>query len=124
MTPRLLSSSSIEGTNVKNITGEDIGEIKDLMIDWQSGNVAYAVLSFGGVLGFGEKLFAIPIEAFEFDTKDVDARIMLDVDKDKLENAPGFDKDNWPSTANYDFTDSVYTHYGYEPYSSRYAAAV
>ena len=124
MTPRLLSSSSIHGTNVNNLAGESVGEIKDLMIDWQSGDVAYAVLSFGGFLGLGEKLFAFPIEAFQFETEGIDAKIVLDVNKEKLENAPGFDEDNWPSSANYDFIDSVYTHYGYEPYSNRFGTRV
>ncbi len=110
-TPRLLSSSSITGTDVKNPSGENIGEIKDLMIDWSSGKVAYAVLSFGGFLGMGDKLFAIPLEAFEFDTADSNDRIVLDADKDSLENAPGFDKDNWPNSADNDFTRKVYSHY-------------
>lgn len=119
MTPNLLSSSTIAGTNVTNANGEDIGEIKDLMIDWENGTVAYAVLSFGGFLGFGEKLFAIPMEAFEFNAG-TSNRIVLNVDKEVLEDAPGFDKDNWPQSPDSAFIDSVYTHYGYEPYSSRY----
>ncbi|MEM9856003.1 MAG: PRC-barrel domain-containing protein [Bacteroidota bacterium] len=120
MTPRLLSSSSIVGTSVKNAIAEDIGEIKDLMIDWQTGNVAYAVLSFGGFMGFGEKLFVIPIEAFNFDTTDVEGRIVLNVEKEKLEDAPGFDQDNWPQHPDYEFIDSVHVYYGYEPFSTRY----
>ena len=120
MTPKLLSSSSIEGTNVKNLEGESIGEIKDLMIDWEHGSVAYAVLSFGGFMGFGEKLFAIPLESFQFNTDHLEGKIVLNVNKEQLENAPGFDKDNWPQNPDYTFIDSVHTHYGHQPYSSRY----
>lgn len=99
---------------MKNAAAEDIGEIKDLMIDWNNGTVEYAVLSFGGFLGMGDKYFAVPMEAFEFDTEDVDGRIVLNVDKDRLKDAPGFDKDNWPSHANQEFTDSIYKFYGVE----------
>ena len=108
MTPRMLSSSSIEGTNVTNPQGENIGTIKDLMIDWEHGRVGYAVLSFGGFLGMGDKYFAFPLEAFEFNTDHVDGQIVLNIDKERLKNAPGFDKDNWPQNADRTFMNDVY----------------
>lgn len=120
MTPRLLSASSISGTNVINLQGENIGNIKDLMIDWKNGKVVYAVLSFGGFLGLGDKLFAIPLESFTFESPNHTEYALLNVDKEKLENAPGFDKDVWPQNADYTFIDSVYAHYGYQPYSRNY----
>jgi sporulation protein YlmC with PRC-barrel domain len=120
MTPRLLSSSSLSGTNVRNLQGENIGDIKDLMIDWKNGKVVYAVLSFGGFLGLGDKLFAIPLESFTFESPNNNEYAVLDVNKEKLENAPGFDKDVWPQNADYTFIDSVYSHYGYEPYSRHF----
>ena len=113
MTPRILSSSSITGTNVKNAQGENLGEVKDLMINTNDGNVVYAVLSFGGFLGFGDKYFAIPFEAFSIDTED--ENFVLNVPKEKLENAPGFDKDDWPSYANTDYWNQVYSHYNFTP---------
>lgn len=119
MLPRLLSARTIEGTTVENSKGKDIGEIKDLMIDWESGHVAYAVLSFGGLLGFGEKLFAIPLEAFRFDVIDSEEKIILDIEKERLENAPGFDKEHWPQDPDRTFISSVYSHYGYDPYWSQ-----
>lgn len=124
MTPTLLSTSSIIGMSVKNATGQDIGHIKEIMIDWKNGNVAYVVMSFGGIMGFGEKLFAIPMEAYEFDTADVNDRIMLNLDKEIFEKAPGFDKDNWPQHLDHEFIDSVYAHYGYSPYSTRHLNTV
>ncbi len=113
MTPNTLSSSSITGNTVKNRKGEKVGTIKDLMIDLNSGEVEYAVLSFGGFLGIGDKYFAVPLQAMEFDPNDNENAVM-DIDKDRLENAPGFDKDNWPNTSDDSFTNQVYNHYDIE----------
>ena len=114
-----LSATSIIGTGVRNKQGDNLGDIKDLMIDTTKGHISYAVVSFGGFLGMGDKLFAVPLEAFQVDTED--EKFILDVTKDKLENAPGFDKDNWPTTATNDFVRDVYTHYGYQDqYNRRY----
>ena len=106
---RLLSSSSLTGTDVKNPKGEDIGEIKDLMINLRSGEIEYCVLSFGGVLGMGDKLFAVPFGAFALDTEE--HLLVLDADKERLENAPGFDKDNWPDFASPAFREQHMSHY-------------
>lgn len=116
MAPKLLSASTIDGMKVINQEREDVGKLKDLMIDWNNGTVAYAVMSFGGFLGIGDKYFAIPLEAFSFE----DGHAILNVRKSQLEDAPGFDKDHWPQHADYTFIDSVHTHYGYESYSERY----
>lgn len=112
MKTRILSSSTITGQKVYNLKGKSIGDIKDLMINPKQANVEYAVLEFGGFLGIGSKYFAIPLEALQISKKD--EAIKLDVDKEKLENAPSFDKDNWPMTADPDFVNAVYTHYGIE----------
>lgn len=106
----VLSASTINGDSVKNAQGEDLGTIKDIMIDTENGEIAYAVLSFGGFLNMGDKLFAIPWEALDVDTEN--QCFILNVDKDRLENAPGFDKDNWPNMADPKFRDRVYNHYG------------
>ena len=112
--PRVLSSSTICSDHVKNAAGEDLGKIEDLMVDLDSGRIAYAVLSFGGFLKMGNKLFAVPWEALKADT--VNKQFILNVNKTVLENAPGFDKDNWPDMADPRFGTSVYRHYGYKPY--------
>ena len=109
MTPTVLSSSSITSDNVRNPAGEDLGSIKDLMIDLDSGKVRFAVVSFGGVLGMGDKLFAVPFEAFDVDTEN--HSFVLDADKEKLDKAPGFDKDHWPNFADPTFADTVTSHY-------------
>ena len=110
----VLSTSTLSGNNVRNAEGEDLGSIKDFMIDLDSGYIAYAVLSFGGFLGFGDKLFAIPFEALRVDTDD--ECFVLDVNKDALDDAPGFDKNDWPSAPERAFITRVYTHYGYDPF--------
>ena len=111
-----LSASTINGTNVRNAQNEDLGHVEDIMLDPTSGRIAYAVLSFGGFMGFGDKLFAIPWQALTVDTEN--EVLILNADKEQLEDAPGFDKDNWPSSPNREFMSSVYSHYGYEPYWS------
>jgi hypothetical protein len=85
------------------------------VLDAAVGRVAYAVLSFGGFLGLGDKYFAIPWNAFQFNLPP-ESRVVLNVDKKLLETAPGFDKSNWPDVANFDWGQSIYKHYGYTPY--------
>ncbi len=108
----LLSASSLNGNDVRNAAGEKLGGIKDIMIDTQKGEVAYYVLSFGGFMGLGNKLFAIPPQALELDTEE--ECCVLNIEKERFENAPGFDEDNWPNMADPKFRDSVYNHYGYQ----------
>lgn len=108
-----LSASTIIGDSVKNAGGEDLGKIEDLMINTDTGDVEYAVLSFGGFLGIGDKLFAVPIEAMQVDTDK--KRFVLNESKGRLENAPGFDKDNWPNHADTKWQHSVRSYYNLEP---------
>jgi sporulation protein YlmC with PRC-barrel domain len=111
---RVLSASTLKGDDVVNRRGEDLGIIEDLMIDLDRGRVAYAVLSFGGFLGMGDKLFAIPWEALTIDT--AEKRFVLNVSKELLERAPGFDKSNWPDMADPAWGVELYDYYGYKPY--------
>ncbi len=112
MKTRVVKASTLRGTNVKNLKKENIGEIQDLMINMETGSIEYAVLSFGGFMGIGDKYFAVPVEAMNFSTQN--REITLDVDKDKLKNAPGFDKNDWPREASPEFIQSIYDHYGLE----------
>lgn len=105
----MLSASTINGTNVKNHQDESLGDIKDLMINTSTGEVEYAVLSFGGFLGIGDKYFAVPFKSFKIDRNN--KVFILSVDKDFLENSPGFDKDNWPSSAKSDYYSNVTNYY-------------
>lgn len=111
-----LSAGSISGTPVRNLEGEDLGKIEELMIDLSTGRVAYAVLSFGGLLGIGDKLFAMPWSALSVDQESHE--ILLDVPKEQLENAPGFDKHDWPDFSDLEFETSVHEYYDVTPYWS------
>ena len=104
--PLLLSSRTLCGDRVKNAAGEDLGKIEDLMIDLYSGHVVYAVLSFGGFLDMGNKLFAVPWEALTVDT--IKKEFTLNVNRSDLEKAPGFDKHQWPNMADSTFS-SIYS---------------
>jgi len=90
-------ASKIIGTSVKNSKGEKLGDIKDLVLDPESGRMAYAVVSFGGVFGVGNKLFAVPWKALLW-TREKE-NYVLDLDKATLKKAPGFDKKHWPDSA-------------------------
>ena len=114
--PQVLSAGRILGEKVVSPAGEQLGNIKDFMIDLDDGHISYVVLSFGGFLGLGDKLFAIPWEALMLDTEA--QAFILDVDKDTLKNAPGFDKDHWPNASDYEagWLMDIYEYYGYSPY--------
>ena len=84
------------------------------MLDVRGGRIAYAVLAVGGVLGIGEKFFAIPWRSLTLDTDN--KQFILDVDKERLQNAPGFDKEHWPSMADPRWATSIYEYYDTPPY--------
>lgn len=114
MEPQSLSASTITGDNVRNLDGDNLGHIEELVIDIDSGRVNYAVLSSGGFLGVGDKLFAIPWDLLTVDTDNKE--VVLDLSKETLENAPGFDKDSWPDIHDRSWVGDVYRYYGREPY--------
>lgn len=112
--PRLMTASTLEGNRVINLQGETLGEIREIMLDVPRGRIAYAVMSSGGFLGLGDKLFALPFSALTLDT---DRKcFILDAPKEKIETAPGFDKDRWPDGADMSWQQDVHSHYGSTPY--------
>jgi sporulation protein YlmC with PRC-barrel domain len=111
--PALMGADTLIGDSVVNAADEDLGDIKEIMLDMQTGQVAYAVLSFGGFLGMGDKLFAVPWQALHLDT--VNKRFVLDIDKDRMQNAPGFDKDAWPDMADARWAQHIHSFYGTDP---------
>lgn len=93
---KCLTASSIIGDKVNNKADEHLGQIKDIMLNVQTGAVEYYIVEFGGFLGVGEKFFAIP---FNLLTVDADRQLFIfNQPKEMLEKAPGFDKDHWPET--------------------------
>jgi sporulation protein YlmC with PRC-barrel domain len=112
--PHMMGADTLIGNDVYNHKDEDIGDIKDIMLDMYTGRVSYAVLSFGGLLGLGEKLFAVPWSALILDTEH--KRFVLNVDKERLRQAPGFDKDHWPNMADQSWAHGIHAYYGTTPY--------
>ena len=100
-----MRASKLMGKEVKNAKGENLGEIKDLMVDMKSGQVPYAVLSFGGIAGLGDKLFAYPVSSFKPSANSDE--LVLNVDQERLKNAPGFDKDKWPDWTNNNYRSEI-----------------
>ena len=117
LSSRFLSAPTLVGAGVRNPQDESLGDLKDVMIDADSGKIAYGVLSFGGVLGVGNKLFAIPWDAFRVDSEK--ERLVLDVPKNRLKDAPGFDSNHWPNFADPGYADQIGRHYGRNPTHER-----
>ena len=113
--PGLMGANTLDVNDVYNRQDQDLGDIKEIMLDMATGRVAYAVLSYGGFLGMGNKLFAVPWKALTLDT--ANKRFVLDVAQERLESAPGFDKDQWPDMADTTWAKEVHDYYGVTPYS-------
>ncbi len=111
--PGLMGADTLVGNDVYNQQDEDLGDVKEIMLDMGTGRVSYAVLSYGGFLGMGEKLFAVPWDALKLDT--ANKRFTLNVAKERLENAPGFDKDNWPNMSDRTWAEGIHAYYGTTP---------
>lgn len=113
--PGLMGADTLMGNDVFNKDGEDLGDIQEIMLDMRNGKVSYAVMSFGGFLGIGDKLFAVPWNALTLDTEN--KRFTLDVAKERLEGAPGFDQNCWPDMADQSWAQQIHDYYGTRPYS-------
>ena len=98
-------SQDVIGAKVRTRQGEDIGIIKELLVDPESGRISYAILAYGGLMGLGEKLFAFPWEAL---TQRPEVQVfVLNVDREQLENAPGLNRDEWPIRSSWEHSKSL-----------------
>jgi sporulation protein YlmC with PRC-barrel domain len=104
---RYLTASSLSGDKVVNGQEEHMGEIKDIMLDLETGKIDYFVIEFGGFLGMGVKYFAIPLRLLKLDAPN--KRFIFEQSRALLEKAPGFDMEHWPDT-NLHF-DEVYSYW-------------
>jgi sporulation protein YlmC with PRC-barrel domain len=109
-----IQATSIIGSRVRNQDGENVGKIEDFVMDMETGRIAYAVLSFGGFLGMGDKLFAVPFQSMQFDVEDEE--FVLDVNIERLKNAPGFDPNHWPKMGEREWGSKIHAYYGQKPY--------
>lgn len=114
----VIRASQLMGANIQNNEGKSVGEINDIVLDARSGRVQYAAVSYGGFMGLGDKLFAVPFKAFQVkqnpnDPKDHDDLVLiLNVTPEKLKGAQGFDKDHWPDFANQGWVQGIHKTYG------------
>jgi len=114
-------NKSMIGARVISGAAEDLGKIEDIVIDTRDNEIAYAILSFGGILGFGDKHFAIPWEAVTYNP--AEQCVILNLEKGWLQNAPGFDKDSWPDMADATWASEVRSHYSGEQRAERRKSA-
>lgn len=104
-------ASKLVGMNVRNSEGEKLGAVEDLVINLESGKVAYVAMGYGGVLGFGEKLFAIPFAEFKMDHGNNETYLVLNMTKEKFNAAPGFNKSQWPDFADPNWSQTIDKYY-------------
>ncbi|MDP3560339.1 MAG: PRC-barrel domain-containing protein [Legionellaceae bacterium] len=106
----VVNVNDVISLKVENNQGKDLGKIEAIMLHKVSGKVAYLVLTYGGFLGMGNKLFALPWDVFTYDaTRDC---LMISLSEEKLKNSPGFDKANWPDMSDQAWSNSIHTYYG------------
>lgn len=105
----VVKASEVTGVKVQNAEGDHLGTINEVVIDKLSGKVNYLVLDFGGILGFGNKYFAMPWNLFSYNDKE--GCFFINIDKDRLNNAPGFDKDHWPNFSDIKYVSSINNYY-------------
>jgi len=104
--------STLKGMKVRNDAGKDLGSIDEVVFDLKEGRINYAALSYGSVVGIGGKLFAIPFDAFKLHQSPSDKYLVLNVTEDKLRDAPGFDSNVWPNTADGNWSREIDRYYG------------
>lgn len=112
-----IRASQLMGLNIQNAQGDSLGEINDLVINASTGKIRYAAVTYGGFLGVGDKLFAVPFEAFkvQVDPEDRDDYVMiLNITQQQLEGQQGFDQDNWPDMADRQWAMDLDKRYGVE----------
>ena len=113
-TPRVLATSALKGARVGNFAGEDLGKVDDLVVDVATGRLGYVVVSIGGFLGIGDKLFAVPWELFTVRVED--HQFLLDIEKQMLQDAPAFERSKWPDMSDGAWAETIHSHYAQKPY--------
>ncbi|MFP4106910.1 MAG: PRC-barrel domain-containing protein [Phycisphaerae bacterium] len=107
--PNLMRANKMIGMQVQNEQQKNLGNIEEIVLDAQQEKIGYAVLSFGGLMGVGDKLFAVPWDAFDVNEKK--SMAILDVKKQELKDAPGFDPDNWPESGDTQWLEKSEKHW-------------
>jgi hypothetical protein len=113
-TASIVKARDIIGVGVVSKSHENLGKIEEIVLDKISGQACYVVLSFGGFLGMGDKLIAMPWNAIRFSPED--NCFILNASKARLENAPSFSRNKWPDMADQTWGEKIYQHYGTLPH--------
>ena len=111
---QILGTTTLSGAGVRNPAGDSLGKIEDIMIDLSSGRIAYALLSFGGLFGIGNKLFILPWSSLTFHASTNE--FIVDIQREVLEKGPGFERENRPDMADAAYGADIHRHYGKTPY--------
>lgn len=114
MAERWQRADDLIGKKIVSGTKEDLGTLEDIVVDANSGRILYGVLSFGGFMGLGDKLFAIPWRSLSLNTDG--KAFTLNVEKERLKSAQGFDKKQWPNFADEKWATTTYEYYNQVPY--------
>jgi len=114
VTGTLWSANESIGAEVISATGENLGSVEDIVLDWNASRIAYVIVSYGGLLGLGDKHFAVPWQAF---SQTADRALLLDMNPEQLKNAPGFEKGTLPNMSDPLFHETVYSFYNTKPYT-------
>lgn len=105
----VLKASDLIGMKVEGADGKKLGDIKDMVVDPEDGSIEYVVLDFGGLVGIGDKYFAVPWEAVELSSNN--KKLLIGATKKDLKDAPGFDKNQWPDLSDQDQVTTIYEFY-------------
>ncbi|MCA9258346.1 MAG: PRC-barrel domain-containing protein [Planctomycetales bacterium] len=105
-------ASELIGMDIVNAEGKELGEVSDLVLGGENGKIRYAAVSYGGFLGMGDKLFAVPWESFQCQRNGGEMQLVLNVSEERLKKAEGFDQSQWPDFADENFTRRIDKHYG------------
>ena len=113
-TVSLISAGKVQGTNVYNTNGDSLGEVYDVMIDKRTGKTVYAVMSFGGFLGMGNRYHPLPWTTLKYDTRQ--GGYVVGLTKEQLEGAPTFGRDDSPAWGDRTYEQSIHDYYRSTPY--------
>lgn len=113
-TDRLIASDKVEGTAVYNRQEERLGTVHNFMVDKVTGQVAYAVMSFGGFLGMGQSYHPMPWKVLDYDTRL--GGYVVDLDRDKLEKAPSYIASDMPNWSDRTYGNQIDKYYGNPAY--------
>ena len=114
MKSKIFSLKDLKNRKVTNPEGDTLGNVEEVVLDLQTGQIAYLLLASGGFLGIGEKYLPVPAEALRYNSGA--GEYQMDIPKDRLKEAPQIEMKDWPNRPDKRYVDDLYRYYGYKPY--------